>query len=143
MSQFELHSSCIKNLETLSHSGRQASDELVKLVKEFIEITPIDFGIISNGGFRTAEEQNVLYRAGNSECDGYGSKSRHQLGLAVDLIPYVNGVYTWEVKHAFKLSGAFEVFCTMKGFELTVGSDWNKDGDVSDGWDPCHFETEE
>jgi len=34
---------------------------------------------------RSAEEQNRLFKAGKSKCDGYKIKSRHQLGKAVDI----------------------------------------------------------
>ena len=34
---------------------------------------------------RSAEEQNRLFKAGKSKCDGYKIKSAHQFGKAVDI----------------------------------------------------------
>jgi len=129
-----------KNLESILKSGDPRSQLLVDAVKEFIKITPIDFCIIKNGGYRTAKEQNVLFKRGVSKCDGYTNKSFHQSGLAVDLVPWVNGNATWENKHAFYLSGAFMSFCKYKGLPITTGADWNADGNLRDGWDPCHMQ---
>lgn len=36
-----------------------------------LEISKVDFGIPSNGGLRTAEEQNALFHGGKSQLDGY------------------------------------------------------------------------
>jgi len=55
-----------------------------------------DWGYSS--GFRTAEEQNELFKSGASKCDGYDKKSYHQSGLAIDLYAYVNGVADYRPK---------------------------------------------
>ena len=64
--------------------------DLVKLMKETIKDTPIDFVITE--GVRTATRQNQLFKQGKSKCDGYTKKSNHQVkadgyGHAVDLYP--------------------------------------------------------
>ncbi len=130
------------NLETLIKSGIKESAVLVSLVKEFIGYTPIDFCILENGGYRTAEMQRSLYDAGNSKCDGVKYKSEHQSGLAVDLVPWVNGRATWEKRAAFYLSGAFTSFCRQRGVDITTGADWSGSGIINDSnsWDPCHFQ---
>lgn len=137
---FTLGKNTTRNLESILQSGDSRSSLLVLAVKEFIKVTPIDFTIIENGGYRIAELQNQLFKLGNSKCDGYKKKSKHQLGLAVDLVPWVNGKATWETKHTFYLAGAFMAFCKERGYPITSGADWNKDGDLNDGWDPCHME---
>jgi len=71
------------------------------LVKKAIIISKIDFGIISNGGLRTSEEQNELFKRGVSKCDGYKKISYHQTGNAVDLIPYTGYRYTWDIIEYF------------------------------------------
>lgn len=137
---YTLGKNTTRNLESILQSGDSRSSLLVLAVKEFIKVTPIDFTIIDNGGFRTAETQYELFLGKNSKCDGKIHKSKHQLGLAVDLVPWVNGKATWEEKHTFYLSGAFMAFCNEKGYPITSGADWNRDGNLKDGWDPCHME---
>lgn len=133
--KYTLHSSVIKNIDTLK------SERLKKAVKDFINYTPIDFGVISNGAYRTAETQNELYKKGNSQLDGYKYKSAHQSGLAVDLVPWVDGKYSWDIKHTTCLAGAFSCYLQIKGIEFTGGYDWNNDGVLDESfYDPCHFE---
>jgi len=129
-----------KNLESILVSGKDASCVLVNAVKDFILFTPIDFCIRDTGGYRSAKLQNRLYLAGNSKCDGYKKKSYHQSGLAVDLVPWVNKKATWDKTSCFYLAGAFMAFCIQMDLPITSGADWNRDGNLKDGWDPCHFQ---
>lgn len=126
---------------------------LKKAVEKAIEYTTVDFGILDSGGRRTAEEQNELYSKGYSRCNGYKTISYHQTGKAVDLVPYVNGKFTWKDKHAF-----LEVYKALKkawgeidtgSFELHWGGFWgakdlDSDGTLEDtdklGWDCAHSE---
>lgn len=135
MGKYTLHSSVIKIIDTLKDK------ELAKLVKDFIHFTPIDFVVIKNGAYRTAEEQKEIYLQGHSRCDGYVHKSAHQSGKAVDLVPWVNGKALWDIKYANALGGAFKTFCNMRGYSITWGADWNDDGVLGDSFmDPYHFE---
>lgn len=138
MSKYKLAQSVINVIDTLKN------EELRDAVKDFINYTPIDFGVLSSGGYRTAEEQNVLYKKGVSQLDGYKYKSRHQSGLAVDIVPWVNGKYTWDENACLYLAGAFKTYCNMKGINIINGADWDGDGDLSNNTfiDPCHFELE-
>ena len=143
---FRLHQSCIDNLETLLKSGNPLSKQLVLAVKEFIQYSPIDFGIIKNGGYRTEEDQMKLFNKNPpvTNCDGHINKSLHQSGLAVDLVPWVDGAYTWDTKHATALSFAFLTFCNIFDFNVISGGDWNGDGNLNESfYDPCHFEIRE
>jgi peptidoglycan L-alanyl-D-glutamate endopeptidase CwlK len=65
--------------------------DLITLFEEVVKT--FDCTVIS--GFRTAEEQQELYAKGRTEDgpivtykDGIVRKSKHQLGLAVDVVPY-------------------------------------------------------
>lgn len=136
--KFKLHSSVIKNIDTLK------SEKLKTAVKDFIDYTPIDFTVLNNGALRTAEMQNELYKKGNSQLDGYKYKSKHQSGLAVDIVPWVDGKPIWERDYVMRLSGAFACFLDMCGIEYINGADWNGDGNLKgDSWDGCHFEVKE
>lgn len=135
MSKYTLHSSVLRVIDTLK------DDDLKELVKEFINYTPIDFVVNWDGAFRTAEEQNEIFLKGFSKCDGYVQKSAHQTGMAVDLVPWLNGKTTWDLEHARALGAAFKTFCKMKGFYVVWGGDWYDNGvfDQED-FDPYHFE---
>ena len=73
-------------------------DRLKEIVKKALEESEVDFSIAE--GLRSAERQNELYKKGYSELDGYKYKSAHQLGLAVDIVPYVKekGGALWKLK---------------------------------------------
>jgi len=110
----------------------------ITLAKKVILETPVDFGIIKNGGFRTSGMQGMLYMAGVSKCDGQNTISRHQTGNAVDFIPYVNGKFTWEDEEAFiKLhETVMKIWSEMKiqHLDLIWGGDWKN------FHDPSHYE---
>jgi peptidoglycan L-alanyl-D-glutamate endopeptidase CwlK len=105
---------------------------MTELAKRVILITPVDFGILNNGGFRTPEMQAELYRKGYSQLDGHVKVSHHQLGNALDLVPYIEGSYTWESVEAFKKinKAVLKVWAQMEkegkvtGVQLTWGGDW-------------------
>ena len=75
--------------------------DLVRVMKEAIKETPVDFTITD--GVRTTAQQKALYAKGRTapggivtNADGVKKKSNHQPkadghGYAVDLYPYVNG----------------------------------------------------
>ena len=140
MSKYTLHKSVIAVIDTLQ------SEVLKQAVKDFINYTPFDFGVIKNGAFRTAEDQNKLFNKSPkvTNCDGYKYKSRHQSGLAIDLVPYVNGSYTWDKTHCSVLAGAFSTYLNTLGIDYIGGFDWNSDGNLNEKfYDPCHFEVKE
>jgi peptidoglycan LD-endopeptidase CwlK len=132
----------------------QVHELLQILAYETIKVSPYDFGIISNGGLRTAEEQKELFDKGYSKCDGYNKKSYHQSGLALDFVPYIDGSFTWKNEKAFLsiANKAFHVWSAIKdtkGYFLHWGGYWsakdlNSNGllDINDklGWDLPHFE---
>lgn len=143
MSKYNLHPTVIKVLHTLKQSNNPLSEELIEAVEEFIKYTPIDFTIVKNGAYRTAEEQNKLFKKVPkvTNCDGFMYKSYHQSGLAIDLVPWVEGKASWDEKHATGLAMAFKTFCNMEGVNIVSGADWDDDGNLNESfYDPCHFE---
>lgn len=139
--KYSLGKNTTKNLETILKSGKNGSTMLVRAVKDFINDTPMDFCIIENGGYRSAEMQHDLFLAGNSKCDGYKNKSYHQTGLAVDLVPWVDKKQSWNRDNCLYLAGAFMAYCNRMKIPITGGADWNGDGNLKgDSWDPCHFQ---
>lgn len=98
---------------------------LIDIIDEAIKTSPYDFGIPREGGYRSAEDQHVLFLKGASKCDGYKHKSYHQSGKAFDIYGYVDGKATWSVlilteiaRHLQKV--AMDVFC----INLEWGGDW-------------------
>lgn len=58
---------------------------LIAIAVESIKESPFDFGIPETGGFRTANQQNELFKKKVSKVDGFIKKSYHQSGLAFDI----------------------------------------------------------
>ena len=102
---------------------------LKKLVEEAIKISTVDFGIIKGGGLRTDEQQYQYYLEGRSKLDGRKVKGSHQLGQAVDLVPYINGAYTWSHPEAFNAIHTAVVLVWNEintgKYKLIWGSDWS------------------
>lgn len=98
---------------------------LIEIVKDAIKESPIDFGIPNDGGLRTAERQNELYKKGVSKLDGYNKKSYHQTGKAFDIYAYVDGKASWDRKHLTAIAEHIkEVALDKFGVKLTWGGDW-------------------
>lgn len=111
---------------------------LVSFAHKVLEKSPVDFGVIKNGGFRTAEEQHKLYLKKKSKLDGFIQVSHHQLGNAIDLVPFIDGKFTWADKKAFEAihKVAQEVWKEMSvnGVQLTWGGSWEN------FYDPAHYQ---
>jgi peptidoglycan L-alanyl-D-glutamate endopeptidase CwlK len=110
---------------------------LVELALRAIDKSTVDFGVIRNGGFRTVEQQRELYKLGRSKADGIVKISYHQTGNALDLIPWVDGKFTWSSKEAFNAinKAVMEAWGEMnvKGVKLEWGGNWKF-------YDPAHYQ---
>lgn len=142
---FHLSKSSLENLHGV-HEDAQL------ILREALDVSPIDFGIPDLGGLRTAPEQFALYMAKKSFCDGYKRLSNHQLQkgrkfvLAFDVFAYVGGKASWEKHHLAMIAGVIlstqELLLAEGKIEHrfiwggTFGSD-----DLS-GWDMCHYEAD-
>lgn len=88
---------------------------------------------------RDAEYQNHLYKQGRTEpgkvvtnCDGYSKKSKHQSGLAWDLVPLdSHGGIIWTDKSIYERMSVI-----AEGLGITAGIRWNSIGDMD------HFQVE-
>ena len=105
---------------------------LIKIAEKAITITRVDFGIPATGGVRTAEEQYALYLDGNSKCDGYEKRSKHQpnpadgLGKALDFyaISPKTGKASWNEYDLAMVAAAFLCAACILGYKLTWGGLW-------------------
>jgi hypothetical protein len=67
-----------------------------RLVARFIHEAALrDIDVMPYSFLRTAEEQNKLYLDKKSLCDGYVQRSKHQDGLAIDLVVIIAGKPIW------------------------------------------------
>jgi len=133
LNDFHFNDYVLNIIDTLKH------EEFKQAVRDFIHVSHLDFTVIKNGGYRTAEEQNELFRKGVTKCDGYKYKSKHQSGLAIDLVPWVDNKPTWDKSKAYAISKAFFYFCLGRGLLIRCGADWDMKLNFID-WDPYHFE---
>ena len=124
--------------------------DLVLIATESIKVSPIDFGIPSNGGVRTAEIQYALHKSGKSERDGYARISKHQIrrgethGRALDVFAYVNGKASWAEGHLSMIAGVMLSTAHRLKRDGLIDIDLYWGGQFGtanfDGWDMPHFE---
>lgn len=118
----------------------QIKDEVRTLCKMALEFSTIDFSIID--GFRSAKEQNELYKKGKTELDGFQLLSPHQSGLAVDVFPYVPTLDCWDVANpqvAFvwlEIYRAFLRAARILNLNLELGVSYN----IGNGRDYPHIQ---
>lgn len=103
---------------------RTVDKRLQEIAGVALSISKVDFGIPSNGGLRTADEQNRLYHNGKSQLDGYKRKSFHQTGKALDVYAYVNGKASWEKEHLAMVACAMLQAASALGYKLEWGGHW-------------------
>lgn len=118
---FKLSKRSRKNLE-----GVDA--RLVKVVELALTKSEYDFGVTC--GLRTDEEQLALFKSG----DTWTLDSRHlpnEIGEseAIDIIVYVGGKHTWNVKYYRKVAKAFFAAAIELGVQIEWGGLWEKQVD--------------
>ena len=93
-------------------------ESLVAVTRLALTYSPIDFGITC--GLRTQHEQNQLRAQGKSQT----KHSRHQDGMAVDVVAYVDGKVSWDLDHYITISDAFAKACKELDVPLRWGAAW-------------------
>jgi len=108
---------------------------MVAVVNGAITITEQDF-IVWDRAARTAAEQNVLFKRGVTQMDGYRKKSNHQVkddgfGWAVDIWPYVPGRPMGELMNdpkvwdlIYPIAFAMARAALDEGIRLRWGGNW-------------------
>ena len=108
---FKLGNKSLKNL-----SG--VHPDLVRVVKQAIILTPIDFAVTE--GVRTLERQKMLVEEGASRT----MNSQHLVGRAVDLAAFVDGKVSWDLPLYHKLAQAMKAAANYCMVEIRWGGDW-------------------
>ena len=98
-------------------------DTLVKVVKEAINLTKVDFGVTF--GLRTVEEQQKLFDSGRSQT----MKSKHLDGRAVDLVAYFGSDVSWELNVYDDICDAMAEAARRHTLALKWGAAWSE-GDI-------------
>lgn len=123
----------------LSNTSKQrlqgVNPELLRVIDLALTISLIDFGIPADGGIRTAERQNELFKQGLSQLDGYKKLSNHQTGNAFDVYAYVDGKASWNELHLTHVATAILSAASQLGVPLRWGGHFG-----ANGWDKPHFE---
>lgn len=97
-----------------------------------------DFTVLC--GHRGEEEQNKLFKDGQSKLKFPNSKHNKNPSLAVDIAPWP---IDWNDHRRFHLlSGMMFSVANAKGITLRWGGDWNRNWDLNDQsfYDLPHFE---
>lgn len=76
---FSFGKQSLNNLKDVDDLTRELCDKA-------LEESDIDFSVIC--GYRSKDEQAILYSEGKTELDGVNRISAHQLGFAIDVLPY-------------------------------------------------------
>ena len=97
---------------------------LIQCASNALALSFDDMTIPWMGGLRTSEDQNAIFKTGNSRCDGYKKKSYHQSGNAIDIIPVLGGYENLEAFERFAVLMKSEWVKLNTGMELTWGGDW-------------------
>lgn len=74
---------------------------LIATAHRALELTEIDFGAFDT--IRTEAEQREMVNSGASRT----MHSKHLIGKAIDIVPYLNGGYRWEWEPLLHISEAF------------------------------------
>lgn len=96
--------------------------ELRELVPVALAHCPIDFGV--HDGIRTVEEQRKHVASGASKT----MQSKHLTGLAVDLVPWINGKWSWDWDAIFWIAYAMDFAATQAGVAKNIrwGGAWDR-----------------
>lgn len=94
-------------------------ERLVFVVERALELSPVDFSV--HDGMRTIEDQRALVAAGAS----WTMDSKHLIGKAVDLVPYINGKLRWEWPPIYKIADAMHIASQEEDLNIKWGGAWD------------------
>ncbi len=98
--------------------------DLVKVVHLALKKSTIDFGVID--GLRTLKEQKLYVQCGVShKIDSKHLPQIDTFGHAVDLVPYINGKYRWELAACYQVAEAVRDAAAQLDTVIRWGGCWN------------------
>ena len=116
--------------------------DIVDLAKLTIRLCQYDGTVISGGRLRTEEQAQENAENGTGIVDSLHRKQSDGYGHAVDVIPYVNGKATWEMKYCEEMAKAAKLAAALLSVPIRQGCDWNMNGTFGESgeYDWCHHE---
>jgi peptidoglycan L-alanyl-D-glutamate endopeptidase CwlK len=124
--------------------GASSERELVGVNADLVRVTRLalryslqDFTVYD--GIRSVKEQQQHVKNGTSKT----MQSKHLQGLAVDLVPWINGAPKWDWDGCYKIACAVDLAATELGLahRITWGGAWDRK--LSDfGGDPAAYARE-
>jgi len=130
---------CFK-LSSRSKERREGINPALIAISDLaIQISLVDFGHGPHSGLRDADEQRELFDSGRSRADGYGDKSDHQSGNALDFFAFVDGRASWEPEHLAMVACAFLQAASLLGHRVEWGGLWRGERGGLYGWDMPHI----
>lgn len=116
---------------------------LVRCVMRAYQLTHIDFGVLDGGGLRTHAQAQQNFQNGTGVLN-----SRHLpqapdlLSAAVDLVLFVGGKQTYDVKLYRQFEPIMLRACDEEGIPIQHGADWDMDGITGEKgeWDWPHWQ---
>lgn len=112
-----------------------------KIIQLVIDAKKHDIDIVVSETYRTPERQNKYLKRGLTKLKG--GKSKHQFGLAIDIIPVVNGVSQHNNHDVLKKVGVLGEKLGLrwggrwKRLYNPVHFEWEcKISDLENGWEP-------
>lgn len=96
--------------------------DLIRVTRRALELSTQDFCVFD--GLRTVKEQQALVAKGASKT----MQSKHLLGLAVDLVPWIGGKPVWDWDGCYKIAFAVDRAATELGLahKMTWGGAWDR-----------------
>lgn len=113
MTNFKLGTRSVRELKGVDRN-------LVSVVKLAIQYTEVDFAV--HDGLRTLEEQRKYVMSGVSKT----MKSKHMVGEAVDLVPYINRKLRWEWNPIIEIAKKVRIACLELNMDLRWGAVWDR-----------------
>jgi len=95
--------------------------DLVAVVEAALAMSPVDFAV--HDGKRTPAEQAAYVAKGVSKT----LDSKHLIGDAVDLVPYLRGALRWEWPALYLVAGVVRAAAVERGIRLRWGGAWDVD----------------
>lgn len=92
--------------------------DLVRVVEQAIQITPVDFGVTQ--GLRTIEQQLQYFASGASST----MDSRHLTGHAVDVVAYIGREVRWDFGLYYQIAEAFRQAARIQAVPIRWGGCW-------------------
>lgn len=121
-----------KERVTLNHVwGRRSKQrmqgcepQLISIMNQALMLSKVDMTVCWRGGLRTLEMQQQLFQQGSTTKDGVHRVSKHQLGKAIDVMPYINGKPSNSLAGFWEIARRIRAAAVVHGTTMRWGGCW-------------------